>query len=146
MNELEAAVGLGNLKKYDNILKKRRKNLASLMEGFQSFRPFLETISEEKGEQIGPHAMPAWVPEEAPFTRNEIVGYLEKQGIDTRSLFQSMPTQCPGFAFLGYKTGQFPNAEYIGNAGFHFGVHHGMGKADVQYILECIGDFLDLYN
>ena len=34
MNELEAAVGLGNLDIYDEILEKRRKNLLSLMKEF----------------------------------------------------------------------------------------------------------------
>jgi dTDP-4-amino-4,6-dideoxygalactose transaminase len=146
MNELEAAVGLGNLDHYHDILRKRRDNLLAFLDGFREFRPYLETFAEGPDEQIGPHAMPAWIAEGAPFTRNEIVGYLERNGVDTRSLFQSMPTQCPGFSFLGHKLGEFPNAEYMGNNGFHLGVHHDMDKADVAYVLEIIRDFLNRYR
>lgn len=142
MNELEAAIGLGNLRNYEAIVRKRRRNLLAFLEGFRRFRPHLETITEEEGEQIGPHAMPVWVGEQAPFSRNEIVRHLEQNGIETRSLFQSMPTQCPGFSFLGYKLGQFPNAEYMGNCGFHFGVHHDLDKSDIAYVLGVIGAFL----
>jgi hypothetical protein len=38
-----------------------------------------------------------------------------------------MPTQCPGFEYLGYKLGQFPNAEYVGHNGIHIGVHQDVG-------------------
>ena len=38
MNELEAAIGLGALEKYDEILAKRRENLYRFMDGFKSFR------------------------------------------------------------------------------------------------------------
>ena len=142
MNEIEAAVGIGNLNHYDDILGKRRKNLLAFLKAAPLFRPYLETFQEDPDEQIGPHAMPFWVTPEAPFTRNEIVGYLEQNGVETRSLFQSMPTQCPGFAFLGYKLGQFPQAEYMGNHGFHLGVHHEMDEADVAHVVEVILGFL----
>jgi CDP-6-deoxy-D-xylo-4-hexulose-3-dehydrase len=48
---------------------------------------------------------------------------LEEHGIETRALFASMPTRCPGFGYLGYRIGQFPNAECIGKNGIHIGVH-----------------------
>ena len=100
MNELEAAVGLGNLEIFDEIFKKKRKNLLSMMERFERFGQYLYTITEEPYETIGPHAFPIIVKEDAPFTRDQLVDFMEKQGIDTRSLFLSMPTQCPWLWFL----------------------------------------------
>jgi dTDP-4-amino-4,6-dideoxygalactose transaminase len=142
MNELEAAVGLANLLNYDDILLKRRKNLYALMKGVQNMNPCLKTFAEEQYEKIGPHAMPILVSDGAPFSRNDIVLYLEKCGIETRSMFQSMPTQCPGFAFLGYKIGQFPDAEYVGENGFHVGVHQDLCEKDIDYVLNCLEDFI----
>jgi len=78
MNELEAAIGLGNLDIYDEILAKRRKNLLSLMDKFKRFKPYLTTIEERENEKIGPHAFPIILQEKVPFTRNQLVDYLEK--------------------------------------------------------------------
>ncbi len=145
MNELEAAIGLGNLDIYKEILEKRRKNLFSLMNKFEKFKPYLTTIKEEKEEKIGPHAFPIIIQEKAPFNRKELVNYLEKNGIETRSLFSSMPTQCKGFSFLDYKLGDFPNAEYIGNSGLHIGVHQDLNEEHIDYFIEKVGEFLSNY-
>lgn len=144
MNELEAAVGLGNLDIYQEILDKRRKNLLSLIERFKKFEPYLTTIKEEKDEKIGPHAFPIIIQEKTGFKRKELVDFLEKNDIETRSLFSSMPTQCKGFNFLGYKIDDFPEAEYIGNNGLHIGVHQDLGEEHINYIIETIDKFLSI--
>jgi dTDP-4-amino-4,6-dideoxygalactose transaminase len=143
MNELEAAIGLGNLEIYDKILEKRRKNWESLYHKFQKFAPTLITIQEGENEKIGPHAFPIIISENAPFTRIELVDFLEKNGIETRSLFSSIPTQCKGYEFLGYKLGDFPNAEFIGRNGLHVGVHQDLNEEHINYVIEKIEQFLD---
>lgn len=145
MNELEAAVGIGNLEIYEQILRKRYKNLKTMMRKFKKFKEYLFTIEEGKDEKIGPHAFPIIIKEGAPFTRNQLTEYLEKKGIDTRDLFSSMPTQCPGFEFLGYKSGDFPEAEYIGNNGIHIGVHQDMGDEHIAYFMDVVNKFLLRY-
>ena len=143
MNELEAAIGLGNLENYQDIVQKRRKNLLYVLDRFEQFAPYLSTIKEEPHEVIGPHAIPIIINEEAGFTRAEFTNFLEKSGIETRTLFASMPTQCPGFAYLGYRLGQFPNAEYLGRNAIHVGVHHDLEIEHMEYVLERLTDFLD---
>lgn len=146
MNELEAAIGLGNLKIYKGILNKRRRNLYYLMGKFKKFSAYLSTIKKERYEEIGPHALPIIINEGAKFRRAQLVNYLCKKGVDSRSLFSSMPTQCPGFSFLGYKIGDFPDAEYIGNNGIHIGVHQDLKKEDLDYFLDAVDKFLSIYN
>jgi dTDP-4-amino-4,6-dideoxygalactose transaminase len=145
MNELEAAIGIGAMELYQDILKKRHDNLMYVLERFDRFAPWLSTIREEAHEQIGPHAIPIIINEGAPFTRAELTLHLEKNGIETRTLFVSMPTQCPGFEYLGYKPGQFPNAEYMGHHGIHIGVHQDVGIDDMEYVLATIGSFIDSF-
>jgi len=142
MNELEAAVGLGSLEIFDEILAKRRENLSAMMQRIQSFQPYLTTYMQSPWEQIAPHALPILVAEEAPFTRDQLVCHLEQAGIDSRNLFASMPTQCAGFEFLGYKPGEFPNAEYVGRCGLHVGVHQDIGPAEIDYLSEMLEKFL----
>jgi len=142
MNEIEAAVGLGNIEIYSEILQKRRQNLIYLMSRFKKFKPLLVSITEGPDEMIGPHAFPVIIQENNNFSRDDLVLYLEKKGIDSRSLFLSMPTQCSGFKFLGYSLGEFPNAEYIGRNGLHIGIHQDIKKEDLDYFIETIEEFL----
>lgn len=142
MNEMEAVIGLGNLELYDSILKKRRENLFYLMKGFEKFRPYMVTIQEEPYEKIGPHAFPIVIQENAKFTRNQFMKYLTEKGIESRTLFDSMPTQCPAFKFLGYKLGEFPDAEYVGKNGLHIGVHQELTKNELDYVFRIVGEFI----
>ncbi|MCP4674613.1 MAG: DegT/DnrJ/EryC1/StrS family aminotransferase [Deltaproteobacteria bacterium] len=146
MNELEAAIGLGNMENYEKIVTKRRENLLYVLERFDRFSPYLATIREESHEVIGPHAIPIVIQEEAGFTRAQLTEFLEKNGVETRTLFASMPTQCPGFAHLGYKEGQFPAAEYMGRHGIHVGVHHDLEIEDMEYLLATIERFLEIHQ
>ena len=144
MNELEAAIGLGNIDIYPEILKKRRDNLVYLMDKFKKFEPYLVTIEEAPCEEIGPMAFPIILGEGVSFTRDRFVNFLEKHGIETRSLFLSMPTQCPGFKFLGYELGGFPNAEYIGNNGLHIGIHQDLKRDHLDYFINTTEQFLSI--
>jgi dTDP-4-amino-4,6-dideoxygalactose transaminase len=142
MNEMEAAIGIGAMEIYSEILKKRHDNLMYVLDRFDRFAPFLTTITEETWEQIGPHAIPIIIQEEAPFTRAELTHHLEHNGIETRTLFNSMPTQCRGFSYLGYELGDFPHAEYIGNNAIHIGCHQDVGISDMEFVLQAIADFI----
>lgn len=142
MNELEAAIGLGSLSVYQKIINKRHRNLIAMIKRLAEFGDYLYTIQESKDEKIGPHAFPIIVKKGAPFTRDELVDYLDKRGIDTRDLFSSMPTQCPGFAYLGYKPGDFPNAEYVGRNGIHIGVHQDINDAHIDYVFKILRSFI----
>jgi len=143
MNELEAAIGLGSLDCYNDIVAKRRHNFQSMSAVIRKYPQFMYTINEEEDEKIGPHALPVVLKEKATFTRDAFVGYLEKNGVDSRNLFQSMPTQCPGFQFLGYKPGDFPEAEYVADHGLHIGVHQDITENQIDYLDEVIKEFIE---
>ncbi len=100
------------------------------------------TLKERSYEKLGPHAFAVIINKGSRIDRDKFVNYLERNGIDTRSLFLSMPTQCAGFKYLGHKLGDFPNAEYIGNNGFHIGIHQEIRKRQLDYFIERVKNFL----
>ncbi|MFA6103041.1 MAG: DegT/DnrJ/EryC1/StrS family aminotransferase [Victivallaceae bacterium] len=146
MNELEAAIGLDNIQNYDAILQKRYSNLKQGMKIIKAFEPYLYTIDEEQYEKIGPHALPIIISNEASFTRRDLINFLGKHYIDSRTLFNSIPTQCPGFEFLGHKLGDFENAEFIGNNGIHIGVHQDIESAHIEYLTQVLNTFMEKYQ
>lgn len=142
MNEMEAAIGLGSLDAFEATMNKRRANLTYVLDRFQQFSPWLTTITEEKNERIGPHAIPIILGRQAPFSRDNLMQFLEKNGIETRTLFEAMPTQCSSFTFRGHTAGEFPQAEYVGKNGIHVGVHDGLNLEDMQYLLDMLERFV----
>lgn len=142
MNEIEAAVGIGNIKIFDTIFETRRRNLLYLIDKFKKFDSFFITIKEEEGEKIGPHAFSIILREDVGFTKDEFVSFLDEAGVDSRNLFYSIPTQCPSYQFLGYKLGDFPESEYCSDHGFHVGIHQDIGVDQLDYVVEVVEKFL----
>lgn len=142
MNELEAAVGLGNIEIYDEILSKRRRNLLYLIDVFKKYEEFFIVLKEEEHEKIGPHAFSIILKENCPFTKDEFVSHIEENGVDSRNLFYSIPTQCPSYEFIGFKLGDFPESEYCSLHGTHIGIHQDIEIAQLDYVNEVVAQFL----
>ena len=142
MNELEASVGLGNIKIFHQILEKRRRNVLHLIKGFKKFEKYFITLQEDKGEKLGPHAFSIIVRPKAGFTKDEFVSYIEANGVDSRNLFYSIPTQCPSYAFLGHKLGDFPEAEFCSNNGTHIGCHQDLELDQLDHAIQTVEKFL----
>ena len=142
MNEIEAAVGLGNIEIYDEILGKRRRNLSYLLDLFKEFDEYFITLKEDSHEQIGPHAFSIVLKENCPFSKDEFVQFIESEGVDSRNLFYSIPTQCPSYSFMGHQIGDFPEAEYCANHGTHIGIHQDIELTQLDYVAEVVQKFL----
>ena len=142
MNEIEAAVGLGNIKIFSKILEKRRRNLLYLIEKFRKFEKYFIILKEEPHEKIGPHAFSIILREGVKFSKDEFVQYIESNGVDSRNLFYSIPTQCPSYAFLGHRLGDFPEAEYCSDFGCHIGIHQDIETDGLDHVVEVVGQFL----
>jgi dTDP-4-amino-4,6-dideoxygalactose transaminase len=145
MNDMEAALGLGTSELYEEIINIRHRNLMACIKGFERFSDFFWTFREEPHERIGPHAFPFVVKPGAPFTRDALMLYLAQNGIDPRTLFTSIPTQCGGFEYLGHALGDFPHSEYIGEHGIHIGVHQDIKPEDIAYFLDVLDNFIRRY-
>jgi dTDP-4-amino-4,6-dideoxygalactose transaminase len=142
MNELEAAVGLGNIEIFADILGRRRRNMLYLIEKFRRFDKFFITLKEEPFEKLGPHAFSIIVREGAGFTKDELVAFLESNSVDSRNLFYAMPTQCPSYAFLGHRCGEFPEAEFCSDHGTHIGIHQDIGLEQLDHVVAVVEVFL----
>jgi len=146
MNDMEAAIGLEQIERLDQIVQARRKNFFFLNEGLGQFCDYLGLFEEGEDEWISPLCYPIMVSEEAPFTRRELVKHLECSGIETRPAFGSIPTQQPAFEYLGHKKGEFPNAEAVGRRGLYIGVHQNLSGEDLDYIVATFAEFFKKFG
>lgn len=140
MNDMEAAIGLEGLENFDDTFKKRKRNLYRLLELTEDLKDYCHFIREESYEVVSPHAFPL-VLKDPKFDRDRFYAYLEERGIECKTLFGSLPTQHNAFKFLGYKLGDFPVAEYVGENGLHFGCHQYLTGDDLIYIGETLREY-----
>jgi dTDP-4-amino-4,6-dideoxygalactose transaminase len=141
MSDLHATVGEGQLPQFRDIYGKRRGNLVYLLEQTQDLRDRAYFNLEEADEEHCPHAFSVTLKEGERTNAMDLHAFLEGKGIQTKVNFKSMPTQQRAFAHLGHKLGEFPEAEYVGDKGVHFGIHQYLTRDDLDFASETLHDF-----
>ena len=140
MNALVASVGLPQIDDFWEIFKKRKNNLYYLLDKTKDLEEFAFFNSEEKYEIISPHAFSITL-KDPKYNAKKFYKFLEDNSVSCKRNFGSMPTQHKAFEFLGHKLGEFPEAEYVGENGLHFGVHQYLSKDDLDYVLELLHNY-----
>jgi CDP-6-deoxy-D-xylo-4-hexulose-3-dehydrase len=145
--DMQAAVGVEQLKKLPSFIAARKRNFKLLYDGLKKYEQYF--ILPEVEEKVDP----SWfgflltVREDAGFTKNDIVQYLEDNKIATRMLFAGNITRHPCFRGVKYKiSGTLLNTDSIMNDTFWIGVYPGMNDEIIKYMVEKIGTFVDGKN
>ena len=88
---------------------------------------------------------PLTIRDDAPFTRQEIIMFLESRMIQTRPLFAGNITKQSAYRNVEYRAiGALPNADRILHNTFFTGVYPGLTVPEIDYIAESISDFLKI--
>ena len=140
MNELTAAIGIEGVEHFEETFEKRRNNLFKLLELTNELSDYFHFLREESHEKVSPHAFPL-VLKDKKYDRNKLYNYLESKGIQCKTLFGSLPTQHKAFKFLNYQHGQFPEAEYVGENGLHFGIHQYLSDDDLVHVENVLKSY-----
>ena len=142
VTDMQAAVGVAQLKKLPTFIAARKKNFKLLYEGLKKYEQYF-ILPEVEDE-----ADPSWfgflltVREDAGFTKNEIVQYLEDNKIATRMLFAGNITRHPSFKDVVYKiSGNLLNTDHIMNNTFWIGVYPEITKEKLNYVLKTFDNF-----
>jgi CDP-6-deoxy-D-xylo-4-hexulose-3-dehydrase len=140
--EFQAALGLTQLKKADEIFSKRNQNVKYLNDGLSELKEILQLPYYSK--DVSYLAYPIVIKEPGVISRLHLRRQLEKEGIETRPLFGCIPTQQPAYEYLKRKyEGKLPNAEYIGREGFYIGCHQYLAKKDLDYVIKVFKKILE---
>jgi dTDP-4-amino-4,6-dideoxygalactose transaminase len=114
MSEVEAAVGLAQLRKLDGFLKKRQENYNALSEALKAIDE-VTVFADVKGAAKSSHyCLNAILPRDGSVSRDTVVDYLKNAGVGTSVHY---PNAVPLYTYYrekyGYRVGQFPVAEWL---------------------------------
>jgi CDP-6-deoxy-D-xylo-4-hexulose-3-dehydrase len=135
--DIQAAIGLAQLEKLDGFVEKRRNNWRYLYNHLKSLEEFL--ILPRPTE----HSDPSWfgfaltVRQDSPYSRNDIVKFLNENKIGTRLLFGGNLLRQP--AFIGTPrrvVSDLNNSDIVMNDTFWIGVWPGLTEQMLNYIID----------
>jgi perosamine synthetase len=134
MTDLQCAVGVAQIKKFDEILRIKKTNyelyysklkdidevtFVDVME-YSTFVPFRVNIKVER--------------------QPELVEYLESNGIQTRGFFYPLHRQ-PCFSYLGYESDKFEVSNCLNQTGLSLPIYPGLTEEQIMYVVNTIANF-----
>lgn len=138
VTDMQAALGVAQLKKLDGFIQKRRDNWNYLYNGIKSSAFLSERLSPIEPT---PGTEPSWFG--FPLIchdsvhREKIVATLENRKVGTRLLFAGNLTKQPAYKNVNYRIhGELKNTDKIMNKVFWIGVHPGLDQVKMDYMLE----------
>jgi CDP-6-deoxy-D-xylo-4-hexulose-3-dehydrase len=144
VTDMQAAVGVEQLKKLPDFIEARKENFKKLYKGIKKFEEYLILPEAEENSDPSWFAFPLSVRKNDKFTKNELVNYLEENKVMTRQLFAGNLTRQPAYQNVEYRVvGDLANTDYIMNNTFFIGVYPGLNDQKIEYIIQQFADFFD---
>jgi len=113
VTDMQAAVGVSQLKKLPEFIEIRKRNFAYLHAGLQDLQEHLILPQATPGADPSWFGFPIAVREDAPFTRDEMVRHLDSKKIGTRLLFAGNLLKQPAYAGITHrKIGDLKNTDF----------------------------------
>ena len=142
--DMQAAIGVSQLKKLPRFIEARRRNWRRLRQGLQPLEDFLILPAPT------PESDPSWfgfaltVRPGAPIRRNQLIAGLDARKIGTRLLFGGNLLRQPAFRAVRHRVvGDLGNTDVVMANTFWVGVYPGLTDQMVDYIVESIGAVID---
>jgi CDP-6-deoxy-D-xylo-4-hexulose-3-dehydrase len=142
--DLQAALGIAQLRRVPSFVDRRRRNFAGLLE---AIAPFEDVLVLPRSD---PRARPSWfgfpitVRAGAPFTKNDFVADLERHKIATRSLFGGNLLRQPAWQGRPHRVaGALDNSDTVATSTFLIGVYPGIDDERLAYVQDTLRGFLE---
>jgi CDP-6-deoxy-D-xylo-4-hexulose-3-dehydrase len=143
--EISAAFGLIQLQKLKKFTEIRLRNFEKLYSFFSSTK-FFNLPRKLPQVETSWLAFPLTISSDAPFTRLDLVKYLESNGIQTRPIFTGNVLRQPAFKKINYSKhmliDDFQVANNIMKNSFLIGCNHGLNDQHINKIQQTFLSFL----
>jgi len=143
MTDIQAAIGLEQLKKLDRFCHTRCDNFKQWTRGFKAYKEYFILPEATKGSDPAWFAFPITVRDDANFTRTELMNYLNENLIETRNLFGGNLLRQPAYQNIKRRTiSELKNTDRIMNDTFFLGTYPGIGSEQIEYTMTVIEKFV----
>jgi CDP-4-dehydro-6-deoxyglucose reductase, E1 len=144
--DLQAAIGLIQLKRLPEFISIRRRNFNYLVDGLKDLEDFFIMPHPTPSSEPSWFGFPLGVRLGAPFQRRALIDYLEKHKVATRLLFGGNLLRQPAYATVPHRVvGSLANSDFVMDAVFWIGVYPGLSESMIAYVIDLFHDFIKLH-
>ncbi len=143
MTDIMASLGLAQLKRYDEIICKRKeiiKKYDAMCEALGI--KYLKHLSEESSSSC--HLYITRIPNISTQQRNEIITEMAKREISCNVHYKPLPMMT-AYKNLGYDIADYPNAYALYENEITLPLHTMLSDEDVDYVIENYSDIIKKY-
>ena len=137
--DLQGAVGLVQLEKFDEIHQMRRENYKTIVSYFQDYPDEVRIVDEKYPAETSWFGVPVVC--DNPNVKQNLQQHLEKSGIQTRNYFAGNLLLHPAYRHLG-NAKDYPNAYDVLKRVFFLGTSPSLSYDDLTYVGQTLHSFL----
>jgi CDP-6-deoxy-D-xylo-4-hexulose-3-dehydrase len=139
--DMQAAVGVAQLKKLPTFIEARKRNFAYLIDGLKDAEEYFVLPKATPDSDPSWFGLPLLVRETAPFSRNTLIDFLHGRKIGTRQLFGGNLVRQPAYADVDYRVvSDLQTSDRVMNQAFWIGVYPGLTPVMLDYVLEAMNE------
>ena len=143
MTDIQAGIGLGQLKRYDSLLKRRHEIIEKYENAFKDTRVIVPKHTGE-GHRSSGHLYLARLEGIGLEERNEIIIKMEERGISTNVHYKPLPL-LTAYRNLGFDIKDYPNAYHLFENEISLPIYSTLSDDEVDYIAKNLLEILKEY-
>ncbi len=145
-SEMGAAFGLVQLSKLEKNIAARENAFKIHTEFFKQYQDWFIIPKQLPQSKTGWLAYALTIKDNAPFTRKALQIFLEKRGIQTRTVFTGNILRQPGFNKINRHESKdgYLHADHVMRGGILVGCHHGLTTEMIAYMHCAFEEFMHL--
>jgi len=137
--DMQAAVGVAQLKKLPRFIDRRRANFARLRQALEPLQEHLILPEATPGSEPSWFGLPLTLREPSHVSRNALIAFLDSRRIGTRLLFGGNLLRQPAYRAIPHRrVGALEEADRVMRQTFWVGVFPGLSDAMLDYIAASI--------
>jgi CDP-4-dehydro-6-deoxyglucose reductase, E1 len=144
ITDMQAAVGLAQIKHLPEFIKKRKENFIFLKNALSELSEYMILPEATKNSEPSWFGFPITIKENKLYKKDELILFLSKSLIDTRPLFAGNITKQPYIKNYQYKiVSSLEKTDLIMNNSFWIGVYPGITKEMLEYVVTKFKEFFN---
>jgi len=140
--DMQAALGASQIEKLPEFIERRKENFRYLRSALQPAEKFLLLPEATGGSDPSWFGFPIAIREGAPFSREDMIRWLDAKKIHTRLLFGGNLLRQPAYKDCAHRAiGSLPKSDFVMNNVFWIGVYPGLTEQMLAYVADVITEF-----
>jgi CDP-6-deoxy-D-xylo-4-hexulose-3-dehydrase len=143
--DIQAALGVSQLKKLEGFVEKRKENFEYLFAGLRDIEGLTMPRATHNSDPSW-FGFPITLESDHPVDREELLRFLDNRKIGTRLMFAGNITRQPAYANVDFKiVGDLNNSDVVMRRSFWIGVYPGLSTVMLDYVMDSIKEFMRRY-